>query len=109
MSASRIFESAIPSRNVVGVKDDSGCYDRACQRPTPGLIHAGNRPAVDLKLDCFQLEGRLHGANRLPLFEQASRYQAVLSKEPNGSFGVAHHPFKTGRCRWRMREYSHAR
>ena len=38
-------------------------------------------PAVNLELDSFQLEGRLHRANRFSPFGRASRYRRALSKQ----------------------------
>ena len=63
------------------VEHDGGCHHRPGQRPAAGLVDAGDRPAVQLELDRFQLEGRLHARELLSLFGRASRDRRRLSKQ----------------------------
>ena len=73
-------------RNVAGIEDDGGGYDRSGQRAAPSLIHPGHRPAVDIKLNRFQLECRLHAANCLPLSRELRVRGRTCQRDRRGPF-----------------------
>ncbi len=68
-------------RDACGIEHDRGSHHRARQRSAAGLVDAGDRPAVQLELDGFQLEGRLHARESPPLSPGALRGSRLLSKE----------------------------